>query len=90
MGYWRWLGKKTKDFIKFAWYDTILKLMIPGIILSFSYLILLIHLNNWERTMKSPYFELSFLVFPMLLLSILLPILYEIYLEGSPCKKEGV
>lgn len=86
MGFWKWLGKKIKDVFKSIWVETALKWMLPGMILTFGYVFLIVYLNG-SNHMESPYFELSFLALPVLLLSMGLPILYEIYKDENPVER---
>jgi len=86
MGFWKWLGKGSINLMKYIWTETTFKLMIPGLIITVGYVLLLRYLNGSD-IMRSPYFELSLLSFPMMLLSIGLPWLYEIYKEENPVKR---
>ena len=79
MNFWIWLGKTIKDAAKELWNEKPFKLILVGWIITFGYIFLLGFLNG-SNIMRSPYFELTWLAFPMLLLSCILPILYyEVY-----------
>ena len=79
MSFVKWLVKTAIDFFKELWQINIFRYTLLGLIVGFGYIYLLFALNGYETIMKFPWYELSYLVFPLIFIVIFLPILYDYY-----------